>query len=537
MKHIVYVIGHRSSDPFRIRNLLLTTKWLVSLKHLLENESLDQVKTRKLMLSSKWLVSLKHCSDEIKLTILVVEQDSKPTVNNILNKHVTYLFAYNPGFYNRGWAFNIGFKHCEDADYFYFADNDIIMDSCDMISVFKHCFKYDAVNPYNIIYDTKSELFEHKNMCYDFCINELEKNHQVKEKREHTCFTGGIVGISKKSMCELGGWDERFRGRGWEDYAFTAKINLFLKNIHTFCFSALHLWHPWEIHTDKKKNHSLNQEYYCYKVDDYINMIYDNIDKIGCINKYINECHETKYISNEKCPTILYQSCNHCGKNKCEKYHKHKYSCGYHVYDKLYKLVKYKHHYISDKQICELIYFNLCDQHCCNDHDIEYHENDRHKHSSDKSKHVHYSDNECHKKRHSEKGCLKHDSNKSNHKKYYSDKSYYAHHSGNDCHKKCRSYKSHSGHDSGKGHKKCRSYKSHSGHDSGKGHKKCRSYKSHSSHDSGKGHKKCRSYKSHSSHDSGKGHKKCHKNNHSEKSCHMYHSGNDCQKKCYSGDD
>lgn len=377
MKHIVYIIGHRSSDPFRIRNLLLVTKWLVDLKHLIENQSqfksADQIKARHTLSTSKWLANLKRCSDEFKLTILVVEQDSKPTVNNILDKNITYLFAYNPGFYNRGWAFNIGFKQYESADYFYFADNDIIMDNRNLIDVFRHCFKYDAVNPYDAIYDTKSELFEctpYANIdIYDnFDVNKLEKNHHIKGKREHTCFSGGIVGISKGAMHKLAGWDERFRGRGWEDYAFTVKINLFLKNIHTFCNNAVHLWHPWEIRTDKEKNHFLNNEYYCYTVDDYIKMIHNDINKFGCINKYINEKYETIYCSDEHEPNILYQPCNHCNKNIHHKYHKHKYSRAYIVYDEMYKTVKHKHKHICSDRLYEIIYYNLCGQHCCQDH-------------------------------------------------------------------------------------------------------------------------------------------------------------------------
>ncbi len=78
-----------------------------------------------------------HCNG-IKLSIVVVEQDSKPTINNLLDDCVNYISSYNSGQYNRGWAFNVGFSKFRSADYFFFADNDIILNNNEMINVFKN---------------------------------------------------------------------------------------------------------------------------------------------------------------------------------------------------------------------------------------------------------------------------------------------------------------------------------------------------------------------------------------------------------------
>ncbi len=227
MKHIAYIIGHRTTDPFRIRNLLLTTKWLIKLKKILFYEG-------------------------IQLSIVVVEQDSKPTINNLLSDYVNYIFSYNSGQYNRGWAFNVGFIKFRNADYFYFADNDIILNNEEMINVFKTCFLYSAVNPYSQVFDTKSKLFE-SHITIPTDLNYIIKNNFINGKREHTCFTGGIVGLSKKAMQIIGGWDERFRGRGWEDYALTSTVKLFLPDLYTYKYNALHFWHPLDINADREK--------------------------------------------------------------------------------------------------------------------------------------------------------------------------------------------------------------------------------------------------------------------------------------------
>lgn len=185
------------------------------------------------------------------------------------------------------------------------------MNEDDMIDVFKTCFKYDAVNPYEDIYDSTEEyiistgkLINSDNNFTDLLIENAimrppflpityieqsdlnEKSYKsIFPKRSNTCFSGGIMRICKYSMNLLNGWDERFRGRGWEDYAFTSKIELFLYSTHTYLYSALHLWHPWEINTTRSINENLNSEYEKYNFYDYLKLIEIN-DEFGSPIKY-----------------------------------------------------------------------------------------------------------------------------------------------------------------------------------------------------------------------------------------------------------
>jgi hypothetical protein len=259
-KTIAYIVGHRNSnDPNRLKNLLFVLKWLDILKKIL----------------------IKH---NIILKIVVVEQDDFPKIKGMYDlETVTHIFVYNPELFNRGWGFNVGFKTV-NADYYFFADNDIILEVRDIINVFLKCFKYEAVKPYFKIFDSTKEHIE--SSIFN-TINEKnnEKWEKLFQQRKHTCFGGGIVGLSKKAVYVVSGWDERFRGRGWEDYAFTAKLKLFLYSRFSFKYTALHLWHELEDPCIKKNNFELIKKYQSYDVHDYLKQI-ESAENFGCPLKY-----------------------------------------------------------------------------------------------------------------------------------------------------------------------------------------------------------------------------------------------------------
>lgn len=250
MYTISYIIGYRHEE-FRFRNFKIVLKWL------------KKIKTKLL----KYRIDLK---------IVVVEQDAKQNLTE-LDKDIKYVFVYNNGYYNRGWGFNVGFKFYY-ADYYFFADCDIILSMDDMIDVFINCNKYDAVNPYNSIYDSTDDYVK---------TIDLYKLHRFREfpERMNICFSGGICGLTHQSVNVIAGWDERFRGRGWEDYAFTAKINLFLYKTKKFNFKAVHLWHPFENNTTKEINEELNDDYINYLFEDYMDIILKS-PEIGSFIKY-----------------------------------------------------------------------------------------------------------------------------------------------------------------------------------------------------------------------------------------------------------
>jgi hypothetical protein len=235
-------------DEYRIRNLLLVIDWLLKLKVQLLNNF-------------------------VLLTICIVEQDANEKVKPMLDlTKVDYIFICNPSWYNRGRAFNVGTKQFIDYDYFFYADNDIILSEKDSLNLFQECFNYEAINPYKIVIDTKD------------CVttNNVENFYQEGYKhgqdyldspRNGTCFSGGICGLSRKVIIQISGWDERFHGRGYEDYAFSSKLRLFVSDIYTTEYVAIHIWHPFESNSTREFNEILDKEYEEYDCDDYIQLI------------------------------------------------------------------------------------------------------------------------------------------------------------------------------------------------------------------------------------------------------------------------
>lgn len=323
-KKIAYIIGHRSSEEYRDRNLNIVINWLLKIK----SECLKF---------------------NIELIIIVVEQDIIQKYNP--PKNVEYVLAFNDGYYNRGWGFNVGFRKFEHADYFYFADNDIVLNNNDILNVFVNCFKYEAVNPYNEIYNSRNEMII--DQLFDSGNFDI-KNSNIQEKRSHICFSGGIMGISKKSMYILAGWDERFRGRGWEDYAMSSKINLFLYTTHIFDIKGLHIWHPFEENSTREINYKLNIEYSQYEMENYIDQINENCTLFGNIDKY-------------KLNIIINFKDNYTNRKK-------RYQNGFRKFKKVLKLVGYKHTNTNRNNILEIVYLNLSEQHLCNNHEINNNE-------------------------------------------------------------------------------------------------------------------------------------------------------------------
>ena len=330
-KEIVYIINHKSSDEHRIKNLSEVLNWLTEVKNTITEK------------------------DNINLSIVVVEQDEKQTLDNekLKQQNVEYIFAYNPGYFNRGWGFNVAIRRYK-ADYYFFADNDIVLPIKDTIDMFKKSFEYEAINPYSSIYDTSEDINklndeEKRNIIHSYTKGDKKINEMkyIDNKRENICFGGGIVGLSYASVYNLSGFDERFRGRGYEDYALTAKIKLFTPYTYEYPIEAIHLYHPWEINTSKEENEKLHKEYFNYVPQDYSNLIINTSESFGNINKY-TENEEEKF---------------NFSLNKDTFYKRFLDSINY--YKKLHSVVTNKHKESNDIEINNYIYYNLCDQHNC----------------------------------------------------------------------------------------------------------------------------------------------------------------------------
>jgi predicted glycosyltransferase involved in capsule biosynthesis len=185
-----------------------------------------------------------------------------------------------------------------------------------------------------------ASIANNANAVESIITNDISK---IFPERKRTCFGGGIVGLSRESVYIIAGWDERFKGRGWEDYAFTAKIMLFLRHIRTFKYNAIHLYHSYKTDDTKDINYKLNNEYQKYTVKDYINQIEKSLN-FGSAIKY-------SYISEHRSVA----KCKYEINRKDEDF-------AYHIYYSIIKKLKKKFKNLSKDQILLYAYLELSGQ-------------------------------------------------------------------------------------------------------------------------------------------------------------------------------
>jgi hypothetical protein len=187
---ISYIIGYRQSSADRLTGLKFVLNWL--------NAILPDME------------------------IILVEQDEKPKLDIPLPANCKKYFIYNPGLYNRCWAFNVGVKKTE-KEILVFADSDMFMSREDYLRCFEVGLAYEAVNPNGNrvinVGDADSERLTFEEL----------------ENRKLWTFAAGIMLMQRQALEKIGGWDERFEGWGVEDDAITHLIRNMLSNITLNC--------------------------------------------------------------------------------------------------------------------------------------------------------------------------------------------------------------------------------------------------------------------------------------------------------------
>ena len=147
LKDVSYIIGYRQASQDRKLGLQFVLNWLY--KYLPEME------------------------------ILLLEQDATRKIDVILPPNCKYHFTYNPGLYNRCWAFNVGVK-LTDKKIVAFADSDLFLRE-DYITTFEACNRFQAVTPNN-------------KTLYNVVKADAESlTYEVSEKRKLWTFAGGLM--------------------------------------------------------------------------------------------------------------------------------------------------------------------------------------------------------------------------------------------------------------------------------------------------------------------------------------------------------
>jgi hypothetical protein len=215
--HVSYIIGYRQSSADRLTGLEFVLSWLNT--YLPETE------------------------------IILVEQDEKPRLEITLPSNCKKFFVYNPGLYNRCWAFNVGVKKTE-KDILVFADSDMFMSREDYFRCFGACMDYEAVNPNGNRVINVGEA------------NPENLTYKELENRKLWTFAAGIMLLQRQAYHRIGGWDERFEGWGVEDDAISHLIRNTLSNTTLNC-RMYHVDHARSAFDGKSQpNYLLNKKIY-----------------------------------------------------------------------------------------------------------------------------------------------------------------------------------------------------------------------------------------------------------------------------------
>jgi len=193
--------------------------------------------------------------------IIVVEQDQVPRLERALAPFVDkYIFAYNPGPYNRGWGFNVG--ACSPGgrnSALCLIDADLLVSS-DFLQRGLQRFQqgHRAVLPYDEVlyldaHSTEQAIRDHLSAP----MRPLPANGY--QGRLFDTSQGGCIWVESSLYHEIGGHDERFRGWGREDREFWERLSR-ITDIEQLPGRQLHLDHPRPAEEDSWA--TANQELY-----------------------------------------------------------------------------------------------------------------------------------------------------------------------------------------------------------------------------------------------------------------------------------
>ncbi len=154
--------------------------------------------------------------------IVVVEQDAVQQCREPLALLADqYIFAFNPGPYNRGWGFNVGANLSGWSGTFCFIDSDLVVPGDFLARCCAHfAAGARALKPYATV------------EYLDRPTSDRLAAAVRRGESDYTSFrgpaweaVGGCIWVEGALYRELGGHDERFRGWGAEDKDFWVHLN------------------------------------------------------------------------------------------------------------------------------------------------------------------------------------------------------------------------------------------------------------------------------------------------------------------------
>lgn len=175
--------------------------------------------------------------------IIVVEQDEESRWERTAMPSIdTHVFIYNPGPFNRGWAFNVGARTVSSG-VLCLLDADLLLPPAFLLSGLAAWREGAlAIRPYNeVVYmGSASTTYVLARLAEDGEIDFFDPNIQGGVQ---TTLEGGCSWIDVSLYHRINGHDERFAGWGHEDREFSRRLST-VTSILTLPGRLLHLNHP-----------------------------------------------------------------------------------------------------------------------------------------------------------------------------------------------------------------------------------------------------------------------------------------------------
>jgi glycosyltransferase involved in cell wall biosynthesis/SAM-dependent methyltransferase len=190
-----------------------------------------------------WALNLQSI-ERWRYRIILVEQDCEPYAKAELAPLVDrYVFAYNPGPYNRGWAFNIGARFTEGDEPLCLLDADILLPpgslaaGLDTLGAGRNTFQ-----PFREVVfldrESSERVIHERLQNPDAALNVYDFEGSLFETAR-----GGCLWVRSNLYHQVGGHDERFRGWGREDREFSERLGQTAR-VKRLAGCVLHLHHP-----------------------------------------------------------------------------------------------------------------------------------------------------------------------------------------------------------------------------------------------------------------------------------------------------
>jgi hypothetical protein len=215
---VIVPVGFPEGQPHRLRNCL-------AVLHALNRQHLDRSRYR----------------------VVVVEQGPRPRADEVVAGLVDdYVFAPNPGPFNKSWAFNLAVNTVDSAAFLCLLDADALPDGRYLGDALHHMHAGGAaLQPFSealYLDEASTAVALHQVLPLGLGGGELLDDRWLRG------FTmaepvGFSVWLTRERYLSVGGHDERCRGWGYEDREFHGRL-MASGGVRRLPGMLPHLWHP-----------------------------------------------------------------------------------------------------------------------------------------------------------------------------------------------------------------------------------------------------------------------------------------------------